>query len=164
GRTPMPNPTSDSLLAAGGPDTPEVSGCRRHERRQGSPGIPLSHCPIRGLLSLRDPDACRVRATREIFERGLEFPSLESIALVDVAGFKAASKPADALLGRAVGERIGDDVALGLLLEAVVADGGGGAKGAFQVALLEDVPHFLGVVRPDAGVEVGLELDAHRQF
>ena len=63
-----------------------------------------------------------------------------------------------------MGERVGDDVALCFLLQVVVADGGGGAKGRFQVAVLEDVLHLLRVVGPDAGVEVGLELEADRQF
>src|SRR5207249_3004556 len=68
-----------------------------------------------------------------------EFPGAEGIALGHVAGFKAAAEPAHALRRGAVGERVGDHVPLRLLLETVVADGGGRTEGALEITRLEDV-------------------------
>ena len=68
----------------------------------------------------------------------------------------------DALAGRAVGPGLGRDAAAGLLLDAVVADRGGGAQGLLDVAFLEQ-PALVGGVRPDTRQAVGLQLEAHRQ-
>ena len=53
------------------------------------------------------------------------------------------------------------DVALGLLLQAVVADGLRGGDRFFHVALFEDVPFLIGIMRPNAGEEIGLEFQPH---
>jgi hypothetical protein len=58
----------------------------------------------------------------------LEISRVEGVALPDVAGFKTFPEPARALLGTAVRERIGDDVALPLTLQPVVADRAGRAE------------------------------------
>ena len=55
-------------------------------------------------------------------------------------------------------------------MESVVSDGLGGVYGFFDIALFEEVGAmfgamvFVGVVRPDSGVEVGLELQADREL
>ncbi len=54
-------------------------------------------------------------------------------------------------------------VAAGLLLQPVIADGGRGGERFVDVALLEDVTAAIGVIRPDAGIAVRLQLDSHRQ-
>ncbi len=58
-------------------------------------------------------------------------------------------------------ERLGHDRSLGLSLERVVADRGGRPQALVHVAGLEDLLLLVGVVRPDAGVAVRLELRAH---
>src|SRR5690606_27977106 len=73
---------------------------------------------------------------------------VEGVAGVGFAGFESFGEPSGALFGGSVGEGFGDGVALGLALEAVVADGGGGAEGFVDVAGFEDVPVLLGVVGP----------------
>src|SRR5688500_9188094 len=83
----------------------------------------------------------------------------ERVARRRVAGLVAAAEPADALLARPVGERVGLDAALPLLLEPIVADRGRRAQALLHVARLEEVP-LRGLRRPDAGVAVGLELEA----
>jgi hypothetical protein len=60
-----------------------------------------------------------------------------------------------------VGERVGHDVALSLLLQRVVADRVGGGEGFFDVAGFQDVFHPLRVIGPDAGEVVGLEFQSH---
>src|SRR4051812_23721927 len=92
----------------------------------------------------------------------LRVRQVERVALLDVAGLEPFAEPGDALAAGAVGEGVGDDVALSLFLDSVVADRGGGAQGFFQITGLEDLLRSLGVVGPDAGVEVGLELEADR--
>jgi hypothetical protein len=52
----------------------------------------------------------------------------------------AALEPAHALLGRAVGEAVRHRIALGLLLQRVVANGRGRLQGLFQIALLRGCP------------------------
>src|SRR5690606_2502265 len=86
------------------------------------------------------------------------------VALLDPAGLGAGAEPADPLLRAAVGERLGHDDALGALHDVVVADGGGGLHGLLDVAGLEPALRLLGVVGPDAGEAVGLELEADRQL
>jgi hypothetical protein len=48
-----------------------------------------------------------------------------------------------------------------LALQAVVADGACGAEGFFDVAGFEDAETLFGMVGPDAGQEVGLQLEPH---
>lgn len=60
-------------------------------------------------------------------------------------------------------ERIRHDLARGLLLQAVVADGRRRVQRLLRVARFEDAPHPFRVMRPDAGEKVGLEIEPHRQ-
>src|SRR3984885_6350284 len=78
-----------------------------------------------------------------------------------LAGIKAVQKPALALFRGAVGEAVGHDIALHLLLQAVVADGGRGLQGLIDVALIEKAVLGLGAVRPDPRIAVRLQLDTH---
>ena len=50
-----------------------------------------------------------------------------------------------------------------VLHDAVVAHGGGGVQPFLDVALLQDVLHPLGVVGPDPGQEIGLQLQPHHE-
>jgi hypothetical protein len=90
-------------------------------------------------------------------------PRLEGIALIDIAAFDSALEPGHALRRGAVGERVGNGVATRLLLQAVVADGAGSVQPFLDVACLDDVARAIGVVGPDPGQAIGLELKAHRQ-
>ena len=76
---------------------------------------------------------------------------------------EALAKPSNALLAGAVGEAVGDRIALNLLLNVVVADGAGCVEGFFQVSGLKDALGSLCVVCPHAGVVVGLQLKTHRK-
>ena len=60
-----------------------------------------------------------------------------------------------------MGERLGHDAALSLALEAVVADRGGSVQAFLDVARLQDLPGALGVVRPDPGEAIRLQLHLH---
>src|SRR3546814_4237821 len=61
----------------------------------------------------------------------------EGVAAVRIAGLVAGEEPALALLGRAVGPRVGVDLAGGGLLDAVVADRSSGAECVLDVRLRE---------------------------
>ncbi len=63
----------------------------------------------------------------------------EGIAALHLAGIVAVGEPAHALLCRAVGEGIGHDVPLRLLLDHVVADGVGGRATILDVARFQAV-------------------------
>ena len=67
-----------------------------------------------------------------------------------------------ALRRRAVREAVGHDIALRAALDRVVADGGGGVQRLVDVARLENA-FRLGVVGPDPGEAIRLQLGAHRQ-
>ena len=72
-----------------------------------------------------------------------------------IARLEAAIEPLHALLGGTVGETVGNDAARGLLLQAVIANSGGGIHGFF------DVTHFrqallLYVLTPHARKTIGL--------
>src|SRR5262245_2309113 len=77
--------------------------------------------------------------------------------LGEIAVIKPEAEPASALRRSPVGERVGDDIPLRLLLQAVIADGVGGRKRFFQVARLQYVLHLLRVMRPDPGQKIGLQ-------
>src|SRR5262245_49607991 len=58
---------------------------------------------------------------------------------------------------------VGHDIALRLLLDAIVADGARRPERILDVARLDDVLTFLGAIGPDAGETIGLKLHAHLQ-
>jgi hypothetical protein len=59
---------------------------------------------------------------------------VEAVALLDVARLQAAPEPALPLRRSAVGEGIGNDIALRLLLQAVIADGSRGVQSLFDIS------------------------------
>src|SRR5262249_57280426 len=81
----------------------------------------------------------------------------EGVALADLARIQPRAEPAHPLLGAAVGEGLGGHVAARLLLDAVVADGGGSLEPRLHVAGIEEIPS-LRVEAPHAGKAIGLEL------
>ena len=62
-----------------------------------------------------------------------------------------------------MGEAVGHDIALRALLQRVVADLVGGVERLLDVARLEQTL-LVGVIGPDTGEAVGLQLDAHRKL
>jgi hypothetical protein len=78
------------------------------------------------------------------------------IALLQVAAFDAAAKPPHPLLGAAVRETLGHDVALRPLLHSIVADLGSGVQPFFDVSLLQDVALAMRMIRPDPGEAICL--------
>ena len=58
-------------------------------------------------------------------------------------------------------ERIRDGIALRLLLQRVVTDGGGSADRFFNVSGFEEASVAVGAACPDAGEAVGLQLEPH---
>src|SRR5688572_12573203 len=83
---------------------------------------------------------------------------LERVAGLERAGLEAALEPSHPLLGGSMREALRHHVTLRLLLQAVVADGGGRAQRLVDVARLQDLPHALGVVRPESGIAIRLQL------
>jgi hypothetical protein len=57
-----------------------------------------------------------------------------------------------------VSEGVRHDILLCLFPYPIVTDGAGSRQTFLDVALLEDLPRAVGIVRPDAGEAVGLEL------
>src|SRR5712691_5029593 len=95
--------------------------------------------------------------------RSLELRTTEGVAARHRTALEPGVEPAHALFGRAVGECVGDDVALRLPLQAVVADGGRGLERSFDVALLDQIPALLRTLGPDSGKTIGLQLDLDLQ-
>src|SRR5690606_19799294 len=87
---------------------------------------------------------------------------VERIAVLEPAVAQAVGEPGHALLGRTVVEAFRNDVALGALLQRVITDLVGGIQRLLDVALLQQAL-LRGVMRPDAGEAVGLQLDTGRQ-
>ena len=62
-----------------------------------------------------------------------------------------------------MGKGIRYHAALGLALQAIIANGVGGVQRLLQVPRLQPVQPLLGVVGPDPGIAVGLQFQAYRQ-
>ncbi len=73
---------------------------------------------------------------------------------------KPVCSQCDALLRGAVGEALGIDPALSLLLDAVVADRRGRGQSLLEVAALQE-PAIVGRARPDTGKAVRLQFQPH---
>ena len=63
---------------------------------------------------------------------------VERVAVLELAAVEAALEPGHALLRRAVVEAFGNDIALHLLLQRVVADLLRGVQRLFEIALFQD--------------------------
>src|SRR6266849_6558795 len=70
--------------------------------------------------------------------RSLELRAPEGVAARHRTALEPGVEPAHALLGGAVGEGVGHDVALRLPLQAIVADGGRGLERGLDVARLDE--------------------------
>ena len=88
----------------------------------------------------------------------------KGVAAFDAAVLQAVVKPAHPLRAAAVGKAVGHHTALALLLQRVVANFGGGVHGGFDVAVFQNLPRRLGVVRPNAGKAIGLQFQLDRQL
>src|ERR1041385_1033016 len=93
--------------------------------------------------------------------RALQRTRRKGVAGLDRALLEPGHEPALALLGRAVGEALRHHRALRLSLQRVVADRRGGLQRRVDVTRIEEALLRLGVVGPDAGEAVGLQLGAH---
>src|SRR5208337_2061011 len=91
-------------------------------------------------------------------------PGVEGVTTTDVAGDQTLAEPFDPLGRSAVGEGVWNHVALSLLLQGVIADGRRRAKPRFDVAFFKNMLFLLGMMGPDAGVIVGLELEHHGEL
>ena len=100
----------------------------------------------------------------EVWCTGSKVPGVEGISTSDVAGDQTLAEPLDPLGRSAVGEGVWNHVALGLLHQGVIANGGRRVKPRFDVAFFENVLFLLGMVGPDAGVIVGLEFEHHGEL
>src|SRR6516162_1739641 len=83
----------------------------------------------------------------------------ESIARLRIARLEPNAEPMDALLGRAVREGVRRHASARVALQSVVTNCGRGSKPLLDVARLEHVIALIRVIRPNAGIAVGLELE-----
>ena len=112
------------------------------------------HSPVTVGRQSRQPAGLRVSRPSKV------------AAGVQVAGRAAGLKPLLALRCRAVGERLGIDPALGLLLDAVVADRRRRVLSAWSssASLIGHVARFVGQPAPHARIAVGLQLECDREL
>ena len=87
----------------------------------------------------------------------------EGVAALEIAALDAATKPAHALFGAAMGESFGDDVSLGAFLQRVVADLRRGIQPFLDIAFFENFVFTIGEARPNAGEAIGLQLNTDGQ-
>ena len=100
--------------------------------------------------------ACRL----QLLVRQLE----NQIGLAQLAGLQPLAEPFDPLPGCAMREILGHDIALGQLLQPVIADGHRSSDGFFFVARLQN-PHFLiSPEGPYTGEIISLELQSYREL
>src|SRR3954463_9806182 len=85
----------------------------------------------------------------------------ECVAGLFVSLLHTVVEPALALLGSAMGKAIGHHPALRTPLQCVVANRRGGPQRGLDIAGLQQMPAFIGLVCPDSGEAVGLQLDAN---
>src|SRR5439155_11993872 len=117
------------------------------------PRRPLRRAPRSAQSRRVGTDPVRLQRTRR-----------EGVAGLFVAGVVASREPALPLGGGAVRERVGAHMASHLLLDPIVADRRGRVETVGNVAAghLLDVTGRDGVLRPDAGEAVSLELESYR--
>src|SRR4051794_36239328 len=134
-----------------------TSGGVLHDGRIGRAPYPGGRAPQVQVFDPR-PSASRARRPPE----RLDLVACERVADLGLGGLVAGAEPVLALLRGAVRERVRVDRAAGPALETVVADGLGGAERFVEVAVLQiaGAEHRAG---PDAGVAVGLQLEADGQ-
>jgi hypothetical protein len=84
----------------------------------------------------------------------------EGVTRIGVAGLQPAAQPARALLGGAVRERLGRDVALTLSLQPIVANRGRGSEAFVDITRVEELT-LGGVIAPHTREAVGLQLHPH---
>ena len=89
-------------------------------------------------------------------EAALELARLEGVAAFHRAALQPQTEPANALLGAAVGECIGNDITARAPLNCIVANRGGRAQCFLDIAALEDLAGFLCVMCPQSRETVGL--------
>lgn len=93
----------------------------------------------------------------------LQLARLEGIAASGQTRVETAAEPAHPLRRGAVGKGVRPHLATGLALQVVIADGIGGVQRLLQITRLQPLQTPLGVVRPNSGQAVGLQLLAHQQ-
>src|SRR3954468_11010135 len=88
----------------------------------------------------------------------------EGVAAVRIAGLPTGGEPVGALGGRAVRPGVPVHLTLRLLLDPVVAHSGRRTQRVLDIGArdLREVPGLLGVIGPDAGEAVGLQLGLPR--
>src|SRR5258705_13499364 len=87
-------------------------------------------------------------------------PARERIARFDRAVIESPAEPPHAIGRRSVRERFGNGLTPRHPLQPIVADRSGGIQAFFGVAGLEQ-PTLRGVMSPDAGVAIRLELETY---
>lgn len=87
---------------------------------------------------------------------GLQRVRPEGIALTEITAFHSAFEPTYTLCSAAVGKGFRHDAPLRALLQAVVANLGGGIERLFDFTRLDDGLGGIGAVSPNARQTVGL--------
>src|SRR5258708_35101003 len=110
------------------------------------------------IMSERD-----ARGPLEHEKNALELLRSKRIALPRVAAVQPDAEPARALRAAAMGEAVGHDPALRLLLQPVVADRRRGRQRLIDVPVVDQLAAALlaAAVGPHTGKAIGLQLDAH---
>src|SRR5690606_2337933 len=94
----------------------------------------------------------------------LQLCGIKRITLLEVARLEALPEPSHALFRRTVGKRVRGNIALRLHLQPVIANRACRADRFFKIARSQHILGLLCMVRPHAGKEIGLQLQAYRQF
>src|SRR5712691_8837467 len=111
-----------------------------------------------------EPSLCGTAPPRDIAAPGADSSELrrgrERVAGLFRSLLHAVVEPALTLLGGAMREAVGHHPALRTPLQRVVANRRGGAQRGLDITGLQQMPTLIGLVRPDAGEAIGLQLDA----
>src|SRR5258708_5532273 len=85
---------------------------------------------------------------------------LEPVTTRDIACFPPGHQPTRALPRGAMGDRVRNDIPLGLPLQSIVTERRSGRHRCFHIPRLNKLPFLLGTVCPDAGEAVRLQFYA----
>src|SRR6185295_6207817 len=97
-------------------------------------------CCVKAAPTRRAPDARRRHARQTGLRPASQLARLERVAARHGAGLQSVREPASPLRRRAMSEAVGDNVALALPLQAVVADSSRGLQRRLNVAGLNELP------------------------
>jgi hypothetical protein len=87
---------------------------------------------------------------------------LESVAGLEISGFKAKLEPVDPLRGTSMGKSVRDYITLRFFLYPIIPDRTGSVQTFLDVSGLQNMAVFIGLIGPNPGKAIRLQFHLYR--